>query len=77
MNRTLQVNTSGAWKNVLALPGGGDLADIRSAIAMLIPSVAANVAFRVVAPRAGETVKVIASYDSRRGWRGAWGWSGE
>jgi len=73
MERILQANTSGAWKNVLEIHDGClVLESVRKAVARLTVCMDKDAGFRVIARRPGGEDKVIASWDSRTGWRGAW-----
>ena len=71
MIRMLQINTNGAWKNVLPLSDGGakTLEGTQRAVELLASCSDSVVSFRVIGRRTAEEDKVIVSWDRQRGWR--------
>jgi hypothetical protein len=71
MPRLLQVNTMGAWKNVLALRlhQVRAMEDAKTAVVLLASATDESASFRIVDRLSGMEDRVVWSWDRGHGWR--------
>ena len=71
MPRLLQVNTMGAWKNVLALRlhQVRAMEDAMTAVVLLASATDESASFRIVDRLSGMEDRVVWSWDRGHGWR--------
>lgn len=71
MTRLLQVNTMGAWKNVLALRlhQVRAMEDAKTAVLLLASATDESASFRIVDRLSGMEDRVVWSWDRGHGWR--------
>ena len=71
MARLLQVNTMGAWKNVLALRlhQVRAMEDAKTAVVLLASATDESASFRIVDRFSGMEDRVVWSWDRGHGWR--------